>query len=323
MRRLTTSHGHFSRPRRALGGAAAVISCAVLAGCAAGSGTGAVADGHGAGSVRPSATPARAPPQPGAPPQVVTMPSGLATTPGAPHSPSASHPAATGSPGPTSAQSAPATCASPQYTTSDQYGMWHLDPYFVYNDMWGISGYQVRQTLYACSYSNWYVVATMNNNSGDGHVKTYPNSHRDYASQPKITSFGSITSSFNISGTPGGIYEYAYDIWVNGIASNGSTEVMIWNYNHGQRPAGSVVATATLGGRTYQVWKSGTYIAFVASQNFTSGTLDLLQVFKWIIRQGWLTSSATLGQVDYGVELVSTGNVPARFSFSGFSVNAS
>jgi hypothetical protein len=31
---------------------------------------------------------------------------------------------------------------------------------------------------------------------------------------------------------------------------------------------------------------------------------------------------ATLGQVDYGVELVSTNGVPATFTFSNFSVNA-
>jgi hypothetical protein len=199
--------------------------------------------------------------------------------------------------------------------------MWQLAPYFVSNNMWGTQGYQVTQTLYACSYSNWYVVATMNNNSGDGAVKTYPNSHRDFDSGPMITSFSSITSSFDASGTPPGSYEYAYDIWVNGIASSGSTEVMIWTYNRGQAPSGSVVASATLGGHTYQVWKNDGYIAFVADQNFTSGTLDLLQVFKWIIGRGWLTTSATLDQVDYGVELVSTGNVPETFSFSNFSVN--
>jgi len=201
--------------------------------------------------------------------------------------------------------------------------MWQLPPYFVANNMWGVQVYQLTQHLYACSYSDWYVVADMNNNSGDGAVKTYPNSHRDFDSEPKITGLSSITTSFATSGLPSGIYEYAYDIWINGIAASNSTEVMIWTYNRGQVPSGSVVAHVTMGGRSYAVWKSGAYIAFVPSQNFTSGTLDLLQIFKWIIGQGWLTSSATLGQVDYGVELVSTGNVPQTFSVSNFSVTAS
>jgi hypothetical protein len=42
---------------------------------------------------------------------------------------------------------APATCEHPQYTTSATLGMWHLPPYFVYNNMWDIAGYQVSQTL--------------------------------------------------------------------------------------------------------------------------------------------------------------------------------
>jgi hypothetical protein len=82
------------------------------------------------------------------------------------------------------------------------------------------------------------------------------------------------------------------------------------------------VAHATLGGRSYAVWRKGTYIAFVADQNFTSGTMDLLAVFKWIISQGWLTQSATLGQVDYGIELVSTSSAAETFSVSNFSVSA-
>ena len=33
-----------------------------------------------------------------------------------------------------------------------------------------------------------------------------------------------------------GIYEDAYDIWLNGLATSGSTEVMIWTQNNGQTP---------------------------------------------------------------------------------------
>lgn len=36
-----------------------------------------------------------------------------------------------------------------------------------------------------------------------------------------------------------------------------------------------------------------------------------------------MPSNSTLGQVDYGVELVSTNGVPQTFTFSNFTVNAS
>ena len=202
--------------------------------------------------------------------------------------------------------------------------MWNLSPYFVANDMWNISGYNVSQTLYGCSYSDWYVTATMDNSKGDGAVKTFPNSHRDFDNSPQISSFKSITSTFADSGPGSGTYEDAYDIWLNGIGGNGATEVMIWTNNHGQTPAGTAQGTVTIGGRSYAVWKTtGNYIAFVASANFTSGSVDLLAFFTELMSKGWIASSATLAQVDYGVELVSTNGAPATFTFSNFSVNAS
>jgi Glycosyl hydrolase family 12 len=240
---------------------------------------------------------------------------------------SATAPASSGGGGGGGTTAAPpagsSTCADPQYTTSDPTAMWNQDPYFVANDMWGISGYSVSQTLSACSPSNWYVTATMNNDNGDGHVKTFPNSHRDFDSEPAISSFSSITSTFAETDPGAGIYEDAYDIWLNGIGTDGSTELMIWTSNHGQTPSGSVVGTTAIDGRSYTVWKSGTYIAFVATSSFSSATMNLKDFFQYLMGQGWLASGATLGQVDYGVELVSTDNAPEKFTFSNFTVNAS
>jgi hypothetical protein len=265
--------------------------------------------GAGAGNA------AAAMPQVAAGPRMAVMPKATSSSPAAARSgsPAASAPAGGVS----------ATCTHPSFVTSDQYGMWNQSPYFVYNDMWGISGYSVSQTLSACSYGNWYVTATMNNDNGDGHVKTYPNSHRDWDSEPAISSLQSVTSTFAETSPGTGIYEDAYDIWLNGIADSGSTEVMIWTENHGQVPSGNQVATITLDGRSWAVWKDGSYIAFVAGSNFTSGTMNLLTFFQWIMSQGWIPGNSTLGQVDYGVELVSTNGVPATFSFSNFSVSAS
>jgi hypothetical protein len=218
------------------------------------------------------------------------------------------------------------TCAHPSYVTSAQYGMWNQDPYFVYNDMWDISGYQVTQTLSACSYSNWNVVATMNNTNGDGHVKTYPNSHRDFKNQPEISSLQSVTSTFAESSPGFGIYEDAYDIDINVVSKDHPTELMIWTHNHGQSPGGSLQGSVTLDGHAFQVWKgvgSFTYVALVADQAFTSGTLDLLSVFKWLMQKGWIPANSTLDQVCFGAEIVSTNGVPATFSYSNFSVTAS
>jgi hypothetical protein len=291
-----------------------------------------------AASARPAGSAAPSMPQAASTPHVATMPKSTAgaarSRPSASGSASASHPAmsgGSGSSGGSAPSGSPATgspvttgspsCTNPSYSTSATDGMLNASPYFVSNNMWNASGYSVSQTLYACSYSNWYVTATMNNDNGDGAVKTYPNSQRDFSTP--ISSLTSATSTFAETSPGTGIYEDAYDIWINGLATSGSTELMIWTQNHGQTPSGSVQGTVTLGGRTYTVWKSGSYIAFVANSNFTAGTMNLLGFFQYIVGKGWIPSSSTLSQVCYGVELVSTNSVPATFTFSNFSVNAS
>ena len=214
-----------------------------------------------------------------------------------------------------------AKCTNPTFISSKPFGGHTFSKYYVTNDMWNISGYTVKQTLYACNYNNWYVVATMNNDKKDGAVKTYPNVHEDFSSVP-ISSFASLSSNFAETSPHVGIYEDAYDMWINGLATRGSTEVMIWNDNYNQVPSGSVQGTITISGHSYKVWKSGSYIAFVATANFTSGTINVLDFYYYIILKGWIAPTSVLNQIDYGAELVSTNNTPATFSFTNFSISS-
>ena len=69
---------------------------------------------------------------------------------------------------------------------------------------------------------------------------------------------------------------------------------MVWVDNFNQAPGGKKVATnVALGGRSYDIWwapGSGTagYVVFDATATFTSGTVDLLQLFKYAVTNGWL-----------------------------------
>jgi hypothetical protein len=195
-----------------------------------------------------------------------------------------------------------------------------LGGFYVDTDTWNVAGYTVSQTMYVCDYNNWYVVAKMDNSKGDGAVKTYPNVHKDFNAAPAISSFNAISSSFAHAGPHVGIYEFAYDIWLNGVAGPGSTEVMIWTDNFNQVPSGAVQETVTFGGQSYKVYKTGSYIAFVDTNNLTSGTVDLLAIFNHVIAKGWIGSDATLGAIDYGIELVSTDGTDATFAVSNFSL---
>jgi len=195
-----------------------------------------------------------------------------------------------------------------------------LSGFYVDTDTWNAASYPVSQTMYVCDYNNWYVLAKMDNSTGDGAVKTYPNVHKDFSGAPAIGSFSAISSTFAHAGPHVGIYEFAYDIWLNGVASTGSTEVMIWTDNFNQVPSGSVQETVTFDSQSYQVYRSGSYIAFVETNNVTSGTVNLLAFFNHIIAKGWILPNSTLGAIDYGVELVSTNGMDATFTVSDFSL---
>lgn len=214
---------------------------------------------------------------------------------------------------------------SPPFTTSDPNGGWAEGGYYIHNNMWNSAKYNpCTSTLHAFSHDNWHVVTRMDNKARDGAVKTYPNVHKDYASVP-IASFDSMTSTFAETSPGIGIYNVAYDLWINGVARPGCTEIMIWTDNFHQVPGGKYVEDATLGEHSYKVYKrpgTSAYIAFVTTTNFTSGTVNLLDIMNWTIAKGWLTTNSTVNQICFGVEMVSTDDTDATFRVSAFSIDA-
>src|SRR5262245_32578541 len=48
------------------------------------------------------------------------------------------------------------TCTNPVFSTSDPVGLWSDGGYWLMNNMWNATNYQVTQTLYACSYHSFY-----------------------------------------------------------------------------------------------------------------------------------------------------------------------
>jgi hypothetical protein len=202
--------------------------------------------------------------------------------------------------------------------------------YYVTNDSWNADRYiGLSQKLYVCNYDSWYAVATMNNATGDFAVKSSPNVQETWSLAPiKLSSWKSITSQFSDVppgvGSNYGIWEFEYDIWLNGLADSRSTEVMIWTYNDGRTPAGSPGGSFTDAGHTYDVYRSPPpyqYIAFVDRRNNLSGHVNLLDFFNYVISKGWMPSSSTLYQICNGVELVSTNSRSERFTINNFSIN--
>lgn len=235
----------------------------------------------------------------------------------------------TTTPAPTTSTTPPAstTCTNPLFTTSRADDGWSNGGYYVHNNMWNASGYNVSQSLAACSYRNWSVTATADNSRGDGAVKTYPNVHKDYhdwgtGKEPVVSSFPSLTSTFAATSPHVGIYNVAYDIWLNGVPGN--REIMIWTDNYRQVPAGNRVATGlSFSGTTWDLYATGDngYLAFVPAQPMTKGTLDLKAFMDYLVSKGRVPTNSTLGQICFGAEIVSTDGKPATFQVTDFSIN--
>ena len=219
-----------------------------------------------------------------------------------------------------------ANCANPAFSSAKAGEGWSNGAYYVQNNMWNMSGYSVSQQLAACTARNWSVTTNADNNSGDGAVKTYPNVNKDYhdwntGKEPPLSQFSRLASTFAATAPRTGIYNVAYDIWLNGVPGN--REVMIWTENHRQTPSGKRVAGGLpFSGSTWDLYAtdSNEYLAFIPSRPLTSGTLDLKGFLNYLVDNGRVPANSTLGQICFGVEIVSTEGNPATFRVTDFSV---
>lgn len=204
--------------------------------------------------------------------------------------------------------------------------MWFHGDYVVHNNGWNAGGYNVRQRIYVCTKGNWRVRARMDNRSGDGAVKTYPNVHRDWHNwstghEPRLDTFARI-KAWHAHRTPrAGIYNAAFDVWLNGVP--GEHELMIWTKNRKQRPSGSVRArNVEIGGRQWTVWatsrRDASYIAYVPERNYNQGRTNVLATIRDAKRRGLLSTRVTVGQIGYGFEIVSTTGRYRTFKMDRF-----
>ena len=214
-------------------------------------------------------------------------------------------------------------CTNPRVTLSGSNAMWSNGGYIVHNNEWNQN---IPETIRACSYRNWYVTATANNRDGSGAVKTYPNVHKDFHNwstgrEPRVSAFESIRSRFAARGPRVGIYNIAYDIWLNGVPGN--REIMIWTENYRQVPAGRVVARGLkFNNRTWRVFATSDnhIITFLPDRRIESGDMRIKARLNWLRNRGMIPARSTLDQICFGVEIVSTGGEPARFKFDNFDV---
>jgi hypothetical protein len=251
-------------------------------------------------------------------------------SPGSPPSTS-SGPSTTG-PDPVPATTSPSTVqtttstspASWAWCSSAPLGQWTTPDgrFDLYNNEWNTSGNPGPQTICGNSESDWQAVS--NQRAGNTAVLTAPSVQIPYnhSNGYPLSNFSSLSSSYaeDMHAVAGTDAEAMYDIWLNSLGK----EVMFWVDNHGQTPAGSVVATTTFSGATWNLWQTRSgYWAFVREGNASSGTVDLLAGLHYLESRGDLTGTDLLWQVNFGWEICSTAGAPETFTVSNYSVGSS
>jgi hypothetical protein len=231
--------------------------------------------------------------------------------------------AVSASPTPTTSSPTPTPTPTPSgssgylYESSDQWAQYSIGGYTIYNDEWG-SGHNT-QTLWVKSAANWGVFSTQPATSG---VKSYANISKSVGTA--LNSLSSATSTFNESNPSGGDWESAYDIWLNGSG----IEVMAWTDVSGNvGPLGSSVGSVTLDGNTWTLYAgnngSNPTYSFVRSSNETSGTVNILDLLKYLENTKGYFSNPTLSTIQYGWEISGTNNAQENFTINSYSASAS
>jgi hypothetical protein len=204
------------------------------------------------------------------------------------------------------------------WKSSAKFGRWPDGRYFVLNNEWNTSQ-AGPQTVWADSYHQWGVVSKQPDSTS---VKTYPSVQLNYPNPP-LSSISSLRSSFDESmPSPGANYdaEAAYDIWLD----NYKTEVMVWVDNHKQTPEGGVVTGTVVDGQPFTIFEGNShmYSLVLAGTHESKGTMNLLAALHALVQRGFISSSDTLTQVDFGWEVASTDNVPMSFEMHSYSLTS-
>jgi hypothetical protein len=219
-------------------------------------------------------------------------------------------------------------CTHPNYKSSSYRGQKRYGSnYTVENDVW--NPVKIKQTLYSCRRNSFYVSASVTDKGGA--VQSYPSSQYTFSGPVEISKFKVLKSDFGLREPPAGKgldYEFAYDLWINGYSGNKHTEMMIWEYNHRQTPAGSKVGTTALDGSSWDVWEGGKVgkdggdlVTFVRRVPKEAGTTHLIPFLHYAATRGWLDRgmSAHLWQIDWGAELCASPK-HTIFEFTAFNV---
>ncbi|GIE93360.1 GH12 family glycosyl hydrolase domain-containing protein [Paractinoplanes rishiriensis] len=142
----------------------------------------------------------------------------------------------------------------------------------------------------------------------------------------QVSRISSASSTINYQYVSGATYNASYDIWLDPTPrTNGvnQQEIMIWFNRQGNiQPIGSPVGTATVAGRTWEVWQGSNgangVVSYLAPSAITSWTFSVLDFINDVRNRGVITNSWYLTSIQAGFEPWIGG---AGLGVSGFAAS--
>ncbi|MFH9174885.1 GH12 family glycosyl hydrolase domain-containing protein [Streptomyces albogriseolus] len=215
-------------------------------------------------------------------------------------------------------------------TICEQYGSTVIQGrYVVQNNRWGTSATQ----CVTATDSGFRVTQADGSVPTNGAPKSYPsvfngchytNCSPGTALPARISDISSAPSSISYSYVADAVYNASYDIWLDPTPRTDGvnrTEIMIWFNRVGPiQPIGSQVGTATVAGRTWEVWSGGNgtndVLSFVAPSAISSWSFDVMDFVRATVARGMADSDWYLTSVQAGFEPWQNGAGLAVNSFS-------
>ncbi len=198
----------------------------------------------------------------------------------------------------------------------DQYGSTTIGGrYTVMNNRWGTSAEQCINV----TSTGFSIVSQQGTGNTSGAPVSYPavyygchygNCSPGSVLPRRVSDIRSATSSVSYTYVGGATYDAAFDIWLDPTPrTNGvnQQEIMIWFNRQGSiQPIGSVVGNATVGGRTWQVWRGSNganqVISYVAPAPISSWSFSVLDFVNDVRNRGAITNSWYLTSIQAGFE---------------------
>jgi hypothetical protein len=208
-----------------------------------------------------------------------------------------------------------ATPASADTQICDKYGSTVQDRYVVMNNLWSSDTPQCITTT-----NSGFAITNANHNKRTNgapvsYTAIYLGCHYANCSPGtnlpiQVGQISSATSSASFSYPGSGVYNAAYDIWLDPSAKRdgeNKLELMIWFNKTGPiHPYGSRTGSATVGGRNWEVWTGNaayrSVVSYAAPSTMTSWNFNVMDFINDVKTRSDVTNSWYLTSIQAGFE---------------------